>query len=258
MNCRLSGIGESDHIHTCLTAQYYTLQLTRPGSQNKDKDNQSFHKPFKKTDIFSELKLKRQNMPSAAALHTASQKTQNCLFCGCAEHKLEPCPDHNVAEQHENLKRTGRCFMCLGPKHIAKFRQIKNVRYDLCERRHHNAMCGNREEPMPATTDNTEDVVSSFETHSMKIKPKSQHTVLLQTAKAHAVGPAGQKVVHSLLDGGSQRSFINENTVKALKLPGIRQETFTLHIFGSATLVTTEHNTLKLVLQNIWDKGQNQ
>lgn len=45
-----------------------------------------------------------------------------------------------------------------------------------------------------------------------------------------------------------------ERQVRALKLPVLRQETFTLHTFGSAASTITKCNTQKLVLENIGDK----
>ena len=68
-------------------------------------------------------------------------------------------------------------------------------------------------------TDYKDDVVSSFASHSVKIQPNKQNAVLLQTVRAWAGGPGGRKSIRCLLDGGSQRSFITENTVRALKLP---------------------------------------
>ena len=83
------------------------------------------------------MKSKRPNMPSAAALHTASQKEQNCLFCDSAAQKSENCPDHNVVTRKEKLKKMGRCFVCQEQKHIAKFCKVKDVSCATCRSRHH-------------------------------------------------------------------------------------------------------------------------
>lgn len=105
-------------------------------------------------------------------------------------------------------------------------------------------------------TDYKDDVVSSFASHSVKIQLNKQNAVLLQTVRAWAEGPGGRKSIRCLLDGGSQRSFISENTVRALKLPVTKQEMFTLHTFGSAAPVTSRCNTVKVILQSIWYKEQ--
>ncbi|KAL0146815.1 hypothetical protein M9458_057754 [Cirrhinus mrigala] len=92
---------------------------------------------------------------------------------------------------------------------------------------------------------------------SVKIQSaKQNNTVLLQTVRACAEGPAGRRSIRCLLDGGSQRRFISENTVRDLKLPVIKQETVILHTFGSAAPVTAKRNTVKVTLKNVWQKGQ--
>lgn len=44
--------------------------------------------------------------------------------------------------------------------------------------------------------------------------------------------------------------------VRALKLPVIKQGTFTLHVFGSSAPTTVKRNIVKLSLENIWNKEQ--
>eukprot|EP00063_Salmo_salar_P084036 XP_014058871.1 PREDICTED: uncharacterized protein LOC106606921 [Salmo salar] len=88
------------------------------------------------------------------------------------------------------------------------------------------------------------------------MKPDGQNTVLLQTAKAWVEGPSDRKIARCFLDGGSQRSFIHENLVKGLKLPVIRQEALTLHTFGPSAPATPQRNTVKVILENVWDKQQ--
>lgn len=127
---------------------------------------------------------------------------------------------------------------------------------EKCRRRHHIAVCtGERSEVQPHTV--TEDaVVSSVIPHSVKMKTDGQNTVLLQTAKAWVGGPSGRKIARCLLDGGSQRSFIHENLLKSLKLPVIRQETLTLHTFGFSVPTRSQRNTVKVILENVWDSQQ--
>lgn len=93
---------------------------------------------------------------------------------------------------------------------------------------------------------------------SSTVKPRAdvQNTVLLQTAKAWAVAPAGRKMVRCLLDGGSQKSLICEDVVKALKLPVVRQETLHIHTFGSTAPVTARRNIVRVSLENVWNTQQ--
>lgn len=220
------------------------LQMLKSPNQQKAES-----RPWKQSCSFNEGKPKRPHVQSAAALHTASQRTRNCLFCDSTDHNSECCPDHNVAERKDKLKKMGRCFVCLGQKHIAKFCKVKDVSCATCGRRHHIAVCtGQKSEAQPPTVSETA-VVSSVIPHSVKMKSDGLNTVLLQTAKAWVEGPAGRKIARCLLDGGSQRSFVHETLVRSLRLPAVKQETLTLHTFGSSVPVMTQRNTVNVILE---------
>ncbi len=143
---------------------------------------------------FNDVKMKRPSMQSAAALHTTSQKTNNCLFCDSAEHKSEHCPDHNIPERKERLKKMGRCFVCLGQKHTAKFCKFKDMSCEKCGKRHHIAACNGKKSEVQSPPEPAETAVSSVISHSVKMKPDGQNTVLLQTARAWVGGPSGMKI----------------------------------------------------------------
>ena len=235
------------------------LQMTSSYTQKEQKPES---KPWKQSCSYKDTKMNRPNMQSAAALHTTSQEradnVQNCVFCGNTDHKSEHCPTYSITERKEKIKKMGRCFVCLGQRHIAKTCKVKDVSCEKCGRRHHIAVCtGEKSEGQPPTV--TEDaVVSSVIPHAAKMKPggHGQNTVLLQTAKAWVGGPSGRKMARCLLDGGSQRSFIHENLVRSLNLPVIRQETLTLHTFGSTVPTLSQRNTVRVILQNVWDNQQ--
>lgn len=142
-------------------------------------------------------------------------------------------------------------MLCL-PWPIAKFCRVKGVSCALCSCRHHQSICELNEAKTDTNSSNTEAVVSSvFST--VKLKADMQNTVLLQTVKAWAGGPAGRKVVRCLSDGGSQRSFIHEYIVKELGLPVVRQETLNLHTFGSTTPATVQRNIVQVWMENVWN-----
>lgn len=98
------------------------MQLIKPGNS---KDIQSYRKQCKRPDTSIEMKQKRHHMLSAAVLQTSSQRIQNCLFCDSAAHKTELCPESDIAARKEKRMKMGRCFVCLGPKHIARFCKAK-------------------------------------------------------------------------------------------------------------------------------------
>ena len=229
------------------------LQMTSSYTQKEQKPES---KPWKSCSA-KDTKWNRPSMQSAAALHTASQeKTHNCLFCDSAEHKSEHCPHNSIPERKEKIKKMGRCFVCLGQKHIAKTCKLKDLSCEKCGRRHHIAVCTGERTERQGPTDSEEAVVGAVIPHTAKVTPGRQNTVLLQTAKAWVGGPSGRKIARCLLDGGSQRSFIHENLVKSLNLPVIRQETLTIHTFGSTDPTMSQRNTVRVTLQNVWDNQQ--
>lgn len=148
-----------------------------------------------------------------------------------------------------------RCFVCLGTRHIAKFCRAKGATCPLCSRRHHQSVCEQSEEKPEISSMKMDTVVSSLSS-TVNIKSKEPNTVLLQTAKAWTEGPGGRKIVRCLIDGGSQRSFVHERLVRSLQLPVLRQETLNLHTFGSPNSLTTKRNTVKMILENVWNTQQ--
>ncbi len=192
-------------------------QLTRPNCVQRD----AVHKPFNKIAPGSESRPKRLSTPSAAALHTACPTVPTiCVFCDSTTHKSECCPDYSVSARKEKLKKMGRCFVCLGTRHIAKFCKVKGVTCPLCSRRRHQSVCEQYEEK-PETSSMTDTVVSSVSS-TVNIRSREPNTVLLQTAEAWTEGPGGRKIIQCLIDGGSQQSFVNEMLVRSLQLPVLR------------------------------------
>ncbi|KAL0150932.1 hypothetical protein M9458_053851 [Cirrhinus mrigala] len=236
------------------------LQLTRPESAKKDK--QYNNRCFTKSEMTYETRPKKWTVSSAAALHTASHAPKACVYCENLNHKPENCSEYSVAARKERLKKLGRCFVCLGPKHIAKFCRIKGIFCSKCGRKHHQSICEENNKPLDVNKDSAEDndasteaVVSSV---SSTVKPEAggQMTVLLQTVKVWLEGPAGRKLVRCLLDGGSQRSFVQKSLVKTLELPVMKKETLNLHTFGAENPVITEFRNVKLELESVWNPNQ--
>lgn len=94
------------------------LPLTRPFNTQRDipPNNRPVCKPAPSYD----RQPKSWSMASATALHTASIAPQSCIYCDSPNHKPEHCPDSSVPACKEKLRKLGRCYVCLGPKHIAK------------------------------------------------------------------------------------------------------------------------------------------
>lgn len=145
--------------------------------------------------------------------------------------------------------------MCLGPKNIAKFCRVKGVSCVILSRRHPLSVC-DQNEAKPDTDKSSTVTILSPVSSTVKLKQNKQNTVLLQTFKLWTDDPVGRKIVHCLLDGGSQRSFVHEGVAKALKLPVVRQETLHLQTFDSTTPVAAQHNVVRVSLENVWNMEQ--
>lgn len=156
------------------------LQMMRSYNQ---RESQSAHNPCSKSYSSSDMKLKKPSMASTAALHTASQKTQNCLFCDSAEHRSEKCPDHKVAACKEKLKKLGRCFECLGPKRIARFCRVKGESCATCGGRHHKAICEENEAHPPTVSENTDTVISSVIPRAERMKSDRENSLSLSLSE---------------------------------------------------------------------------
>ncbi|KAH9367591.1 hypothetical protein HPB48_009963 [Haemaphysalis longicornis] len=62
---------------------------------------------------------------------------------------------------------------------------------------------------------------------------QAQDTILLQTAKVCARDSTLPRLVRCLLDGGSQRTFVMEDTAKNLSCKGVGKETLNVQTFGA-------------------------
>jgi hypothetical protein len=78
-----------------------------------------------------------------------------------------------------------------------------------------------------------------------------REAVILQTAEAYLVNPAGQKKrVVVLIDGGSDRSFIRKEVAEELNITSTGQECLTVHSFGGASRKHTSRR-LPITLQSL-------
>ena len=93
---------------------------------------------------------------SAAAFHTWSPNDSDCLFCGKPDHRSPDCNESTVDIRREKLRRLGRCFVCLGPRHIARNCRAHGIECAQCGRRHHKAICNQQSTQKRETTTKTE------------------------------------------------------------------------------------------------------
>jgi len=119
----------------------------------------------------------------------------------------------------------------------------RNCQY--CHKCHHQSICEHPTSlhktvvqpaslPTQQSTDNNSD--PSGTTSSALSKPASgKRLVLLQTARAVAMGESKQEEIRILLDSGSQLSYVTKTLQTKLQLQPIKREQLRLNTFGSAS-----------------------
>jgi len=181
--------------------------------------------------------------PTASSLVASSFKVR-CVYCN-GEHFSASCTTVvTAASRKEILLKSGRCFNCLKTRHKLKdCDSLKSCRY--CHKRHHQSICEHSTSPhksvvqpdsssIQGLTNNTD--ATSGTTSSALSKPASgKRVVLLQTARAVAMGENSQTEIRILLDSGSQLSYVTKTLQTKLQLKPIKREKLRLNTFGSSS-----------------------
>lgn len=164
--------------------------------------------------------------PSAAVLHTRSERVRRCFFCESGEHDTEACTAPvPLKEKLAKMGQAGRCFRCTIGGHQSKqcTRKVKCVH---CNKRHASSVCN----PDWRSTEPKE--VLATNVHAASREGKDEE-VALQTFRTWAIGESRWGYVRGVIDGGSQRTFIREDVSKVLKLRTLGTIDFHLNTFGS-------------------------
>lgn len=188
--------------------------------------------------------------PSASALSTTMDN--KCIFCD-QEHWKFKCKELDVKQKRDFLKRTGRCYVCFQPRHLAF--KCKNNQFTCRKcpsKNHHESICDKSDVPAISTNENNQTTEIS-QNSSTKIGSN----IMLQTVYAIAEGPRKNCIVRCLIDGGSHISVIREDISKKLQLP-ISGETFIdLHTFGEEKSKKWRKNKVKVTLRNLKEPEKN-
>lgn len=191
-------------------------------------------------------------------MHVTSVST--CNFCS-ENHKLINCK--KFAKEDVDARRgfvqTNRlCFNCLGTNHsVFSCRYSTNCR--ICKKRHHSLL---HPKLVPkgenTTSDKKEDGMEHLSTPPSSSQGEKSNIVscfsnlnsqiLLATALIKVEAKTGTFVLRSLLDQGSQASFITESAVQMLGLKKIQTQSF-ISGLGSdknATLQSKGYVTIKV------------
>ena len=160
--------------------------------------------------------------PTGATLFvdTASPR---CCFCQ-QSHLSQDCRTvTGIESRRETLRKTGRCYICLGRGHLTRNCHSR-IKCLSCKGRHHVAICPSKlkaqaDESTPSSTSET---TVALDPEASPYNPQPTRTlwtysgkhVLLQTAQATAFNPdlpSRALRVRIVMDTGSQRSYVTDN-----------------------------------------------
>lgn len=192
----------------------------------------------------------------------------HCCFCQ-QQHQSQDCKTVTGLEsRREALRRTGRCYVCLGRGHVSRNCRSR-IKCLCCKGRHHVAICSNKPsretEPTPSAANptqgnlNPEAPMYKPPTSTSNLWIYSGKSVLLQTAQVTAFNPdypSRTARIRIVLDTGSQRSYITDSMRERLALTPAGEQRMTIMTFGDAqgSDRVCEYLEVGLKLKN----GQNQ
>ena len=184
--------------------------------------------------------------PTGAALFVEAASPQ-CCFCQ-QSHSSQDC--HTVAgveSRRQALRKSGRCFICLGRGHMARNCRSR-IKCLSCKGRHHVAICPSQSR---STTGESRSTAGESNPSSGYLyagappfnPPSSQALwtysgkhVLLQTAQATAINPdcpSKTRRIRIVMDTGSQRSYVTDRVREQLALTAAGKQRMTIMTFGA-------------------------
>ncbi|CAG9122367.1 unnamed protein product [Plutella xylostella] len=160
------------------------------------------------------------------SLHTTESSSVTCKYCSDA-HKIANCKSfgkEDVEARREFVRSSKLCFNCLAPNHTVYLCRVI-TRCRVCHKKHHSLL-HTQKCPVRLSENKVEEGVTPFDSptvpgESNKVVSCStnmQSQVLLATTLVQVKSSAGNNVLRSLLDQGSQASFITEAAVQRLRL----------------------------------------
>ena len=158
----------------------------------------------------------QRKKPQTQGVKSCNLSTTAASHCGIckADHSVYSCAkllEAGHAEKQDMVQTSGLCFNCLQPGHLAKKCNGGSCR--KCKRRHNTLLHVDKPEEKVEETPDDNEVASHL---SCKLE---SNQVLLATARVQAEDKFGQVMsLRSLIDGGSQATFITETCVQRLGL----------------------------------------
>ncbi|GFX74914.1 putative RNA-directed DNA polymerase from transposon X-element [Trichonephila clavipes] len=153
---------------------------------------------------------------TAAALvnfqDNSGRRNFRCIFCD-KPHNSSECFSARklpLEEKRKLLVQKHACFRCLKTGHVSRSCKYK-VKCLSCDKNHYTIMCADKEY---AKSNDENTVVSS----SVLSNQSVNETVYLQTLVLRIEHNGKELKVRTILDSGSQKSYISERVIKVLQL----------------------------------------
>ncbi|GFX25300.1 putative RNA-directed DNA polymerase from transposon X-element [Trichonephila clavipes] len=153
---------------------------------------------------------------TAAALvnfqDNSGRRNFRCIFCD-KPHNSSECFSARklpLEEKRKLLVQKHACFRCLKTGHVSRSCKYK-VKCLSCDKNHYTIMCADKES---AKSNDENTVVSS----SVLSNQSVNETVYLQTLVLRIEHNGKELKIRTILDSGSQKSYISERVIKVLQL----------------------------------------
>lgn len=180
-----------------------------------------------------------EDPPAALALaaRTFNGPQRRCPLCDRDSHALQDCPRRISPSEKRRLVIAKRCCVKCGKfNHFARdCRSYRFLTCSSCGGQHLSTLC----DIQVATTDHP----SALSAYPQSARPptpplttatclKAAARILLQTARAWAIGYDKDHLVRVMFDTGSHRTYIRKDLSRKLRCPVLGTEDITIHTFG--------------------------
>ena len=219
--------------------------------------------------LIPETEHEESYTPTAQALTSGALSTKQsgnsfkrklCAYCN-GSHRSDQCDKKTTVEDRiAFLRRTRKCFNCLGTNHMSDRCNSKG-RCRHCKKKHHTSISYTTKEKLPSEPDTpapksigTPASTQQSPTGIMKASSTSS-AIILQFAMVTAMGKYTDCQCRAIFDTGAQRSFVIEKIVNKLQLETIGEEEIVITTFVQTN--EGQNQTYKIVSITLVSENEN-
>ncbi|GBM26159.1 hypothetical protein AVEN_47538-1 [Araneus ventricosus] len=224
-----------DFLSIQLKAKERSLMYASPVSSKKEKYSypryDSSSEKINNSRCFSSKRFSSSDLISSEV----KTKTNACIFCN-EFHAVGDCNyalSLSLEQRKKILSKKAACFICAKPFHLAKFCKSKIV-CTLCGKRHLSILCNQDNSVLKNNThlnENKDDNNLLNENFTLPNNLCSSEAYL-QTLIVSVENNDLKHYVRSIIDLGSQRSYVSKYVADVMKLKCVGEQTVTHGLFG--------------------------